>query len=299
MPDLEPASIRFLIAASTALLIGLAGNWAITRLLPNLAGRLVSRAESATNDEHYFRIRRQETILRIFAAGLRLLLAIVLVLAVWQLATPTSEPVALIGASAFFIVIGAATIGTLLRDLTSGTAMIAEQWYNVGDHIAVEPFMNLSGVVEDVNLRSTKLRSLNGEIVWIHNQFIQAVRIAPRGLRTMSIDIFVTDAEAGRALFEHVISTLPVGPTMFASPLAIFEEEELGEITRISAKGQTAPERQWLIEDFAVRALKKFDEETEGGPFIVFGPIVRNTDESAERYLKRSIRIKERRSEDR
>lgn len=81
----------------------------------------------------------------------------------------------------------------MLRDLTAGTAMIAEQWFNVGDYIRVEPFIDVGGVVERATLRSTKLRSLNGEIIWLHNQHIHGIKVTPRGIRTMAVDIFVND----------------------------------------------------------------------------------------------------------
>ena len=55
--------------------------------------------------------------------------------------------------------------GPLLRDITTGSVMIAERWYGVGDYIIAEPFLNIQGVVEQVSLRSTKLRGLSGEVV--------------------------------------------------------------------------------------------------------------------------------------
>ncbi len=167
--------------------------------------------------------------------------------------------------------------------------MIAEKWYNVGDHIVVEPFISLGGVVEQVNLRSTKLRSLNGEVIWVHNQHIQGVRVAPRGLRTISIDTFVSDLERGRQLIERVLETMPTGPTMIAGPLAISEEEQLGSIWRITSVGQTSPGREWLIEDFAVKALLKLDGGTKPEPIIAYGPIVRYTDAVAEKRFSRSM----------
>jgi len=206
----------------------------------------------------------------------------------WRLLNPTEAPVAIIGAGTFFIVLGAATIGPLLRDITNGILMIAEKWYNVGDHIVIDPFWELSGVVEKVNLRSTKLRSLNGEVIWVHNQNIQAVRVTPRGVRTISIDTFVSDLEKGRKLIGRVINTMPTGPTMIATPLVINEEEQHGSVWRITAVGQTAPGREWLIENFAVNALKEADTNAKN-PVIIHGPIVRYTDAVAEKRFRHSM----------
>ena len=41
--------------------------------------------------------------------------------------------------------------------------------------------VELQGVIEDVSLRHTRLRSVTGEVIHIHNSQIQAVRVLPRG----------------------------------------------------------------------------------------------------------------------
>lgn len=110
-----------------------------------------------------------------------------------NLSPAASSSTAAIGAGALFIVLTGGTIGVMLRDLTAGTAMIAGQWFNVGDYIMVVHFIDVGGVVERATLRSTKLRSLSGEIIWLHNQHIHGIKVTPRGIRTMAVDIFVND----------------------------------------------------------------------------------------------------------
>ncbi|HEY2004054.1 MAG TPA: hypothetical protein VGH44_02970 [Candidatus Saccharimonadia bacterium] len=149
----------------------------------------------------------------------------------------------------------------------------------------VEPFMGVSGVVEQVTPRSTKLRSLTGEAIWLHNQSIAGVRVTSGGVRTMALDVFVNDPEAGKKAIEKAIRTLPTGPTMLARQLKINDSEQMGdELWRITATGQTAPGREWLIEDFALKAINKY-----GGAIIVHGPIARYADATAERRFRRSV----------
>ena len=59
--------------------------------------------------------------------------------------------------------------------------MFAERWFSVGDTVAVHAGVELQGVIEDVSLRHTRLRSVTGEVIHIHNSQIQAVRVLPRG----------------------------------------------------------------------------------------------------------------------
>ncbi len=277
-----------IIALMLAYLINKGLNFVI-----NLTANLIAEKNHGESPhERLIQTKRAETLLSISGGIARALVIGFCVYIMWRIVNPTSAPVAIIGASTFFIVLGAATIGPMLRDITSGIVMITEKWYNVGDHVVVDPFWEMSGIVEKVNLRSTKIRSLNGEVVWIHNQNIHAVRVTPKGLRTLSVDTFVHNLEEGRKLILDVIKTMPVGPTMIATSLKIDEEEQLGNVWRITIEGQTTPGREWLIEDFAVKALLKADEENKKDPIIAHGPIVRYTDTTAEKRFETSMRTR-------
>ncbi len=254
------------------------------------------RSEKSDGTDSNMRVRKAETYLSVGGALCRSLIGAAVVFALWHVIMPPypgTTPVALVGASAMFIVLAGATIGPLLRDITSGTVMITEQWYNVGDHVVVDPFWNLSGVVEQLTLRSTKLRSLNGETVWIHNQHIQAVRVTPRGVRTIAVDTFVNDPVRGRQIVEQALTTIPVGPTMVATPITIEATEQLSDaLWRVTAIGQTPPGREWLMEDFAIQSIRKRDGDAAGKPSIAYGPIVRHADAAAENRFTKSVRVR-------
>jgi len=281
--------LKLVLAALVALIVAYGINKFITRSLPRIAKTFTPQDQSKKAHERLIATKRNETLFGVAAAVGRTLVVVACLYVGWRIVNPTNTPIALIGASTFFIVLGAATLGPLLRDLTSGTLMIAEKWYNVGDHVVVDPFWDLSGVVEKVNLRSTRLRSLNGEIVWIHNQHIHAVRVTPHGMRTMSVDTFVSDIKRGKKLIRDVLKTMPTGPTMIAKPLKITQQEKLGNIWRITAEGKTTPGREWLIEDFVVKAIKKSDSQDKENSVIVQGPIVRNSDTDAEKSVVLSM----------
>lgn len=277
--------LRLILGLIAALILAFAINRILSFLLNVIADVMARRSKPDTPAEKLIHTKRAETLLSVAGALTRVIVVGACLYITWRLVNPTTAPVAIIGAGTFFVVLGAATIGPLLKDVTNGILMIVEKWYNVGDYVKVDPFWELTGVVEKVNLRSTKLRSLNGEVIWIHNQFIQGVRVTPRGVRTISVDTFVSDLEKGRKLIGRVINTMPTGPTMIASPLVIKEEEQHGGVWRITAVGQTAPGREWLIEDFAVKAFKEADERAKT-QIIVHGPIVRYTDKMAEQRFK-------------
>src|SRR4026209_2842215 len=99
-------------------------------------------------------------------------------------------------------------------DVIAGTMMFVERWYAVGDTIAVSG-LELQGVVEDVSLRRTKLRTLDGESIHIHNSQIPAVKVLPRGVKELAIELFVSDRGRGEELVDSVAALLPEGPTTF------------------------------------------------------------------------------------
>jgi len=252
------------------------------------------RSDRESNEERFIRLRQVETYLSVTVAVIRAAVVAVVAYIVWRMISPISTSgAAAIGASAFFIVIAGQTLGTILRDITSGAIIIIEQWFNVGDFVKIEPFIDVSGVVERLTLRSTRLRSMSGEIVWIHNQQIQAAHVSPRGVRTVAVDVFVRDKDKGMKTLTELKNAVPVGSTMLAKPLKIEKPEEWGNgLWRITIVGQTAPGREWLIENFFVNAIKEVDSTVRNkmNRVFVYEPIARYADPIADKKFKRAIR---------
>ena len=281
-----------LIVILVILLVIMIANRIVSAIIPRLSRFVTIRTDRYASPDRTLRLRRFETYMSVGVAIFRVLIAALGIYVAWHLIMPSTAPIALVGASAFFIVIAGGTIAPILRNVTYGALMISERWYNVGDHIEV-PLYGLSGVVEQVTLHSTKLRSLNGEAHWIHNAHVEAAKVMSRAAQTIAIDIFVTDLAIGRTVIERTIQTLPAGPMMVAKQLTITDTEELGNgLWRISAVGETTLGREWLLEDFAVKTILKYDRETKGGPVIVHGPIAHYTDSLAERRFKRAVQTR-------
>lgn len=251
-----------------------------------------SQADETSNETKLMRLRRTETYLSVATAVVRVAVVAVVGYLVWRALSPQSNStVAAVGAGTFFIVLGGATVGMLLRDITAGATMIIERWFTVGDFIKVEPFIDVTGVVERMTLRSTKLRSLSGEVVWLHNQQIHGVHVTPKGLRTEAVDVFVSDHKKGEELIRSVIDTIPTGTLLLAKQLRIVSTEKWGDdLWRITLVGQTAPGREWLIEKYFIDALVEADKKKKTD-IIIREPIVRHADPAAERKFKRAIRV--------
>lgn len=268
----------------------------LAKIIVWVARQVAVEADNASTEERFVQLRRAETYLSVFIAVMRFVVVVGAVLLAWAVLSGNNSSNAnaatAIGAGTVFVVLAGATIGTLLRDITAGTTMIIEKWFNVGDFIRIEPFMSVQGVVERMTLRSTKIRTLSGEVTWVHNQHIQGVSVTPRGVRTEVIDIFVDDVAKAKTAVSALMKTLDRGPTMLATPMRIKESEQVAEkLWRISIIGQTIPGREWIIENFFTEALKDMDKQNKEFK-IVYGPLVRYVDETAEKRFKRAVRIK-------
>lgn len=276
------------------------GAYLLSKLLADLiikiAQKVSVRSEVESNEDRFIRLRQVETYLSVSVAVVRAAVVAIAAYVAWRFISPVSNSgAAAIGASAFFIVFAGQTLGMVLRDVTAGAIMIIEQWFNVGDFIKVEPFINVTGVVERLTLRSTKLRSLSGEIIWIHNQQIQAAHVTPRGVRTIAVDVFVRDKDKGLKTIKELAKAVPVSPTMLARALRIEKPEEwAGGLWRITVTGQTTPGREWLIENFFVNAIKEVDAGVRNkvNRTFVYEPIAHYADPVADKKFKRAVRVR-------
>ncbi len=277
--------LTFIIAITVAVVLG-----RILAAIMRRFARAVSRTADKVQDlKEVNRLRRIETLIILAVALVRMLLVVLALYFWWVYAHPTQQPSALIGASALVVIIAGATIGPILRDLSYGGVMMAEHWYGVGDHVKVEPFDKLQGVVERVTLRSTRIRGLNGEVIWISNQNIQGVRVLTKGVRTTAIELFVSDLHKGMDLIEQINLRLPTGPLMVVRPLHIMAKSEAGpNLWHITAVGETAPGREWLLENYALSLLQELDEQNKH-PIMKTDPIARDADSVAEQRFSRTV----------
>jgi hypothetical protein len=279
------AIISLVICLATGLLLGRL----IASILRKAVAVIGARADKTQDLQTVNRLRRYETYIVLSIALIRVILVLVSLYFWWLLDHPYQQPTALIGASAILLLLLSASLGPLLRDVTSGSAMMIEQWYGVGDHVRIEPFADMQGIVERVTLRSTRIRNLNGEIIWVNNQHIQGIRITPKGIRTIALEIFVTNLKKGQLLVRKANDRLPSGQLLMVSPLQIVEETAVGDnLWHITAIGETAPGREWLIERAAVDLIKEMDEQS-AHPAIAHGPLARYADSEAEQKFKRTM----------
>ncbi len=180
--------------------------------------------------------------------------------------------------------IGALAVGfgaqSLVKDVINGFFIILENQYRIGDVIKVG---GVSGLVEQLSLRRTVLRDLEGIVHTIPNGEIKIVSNLSKEWSRSVIDIEVSYYED----IDRVIDLLiEIGKELereesykafILEPLQILGVERFGEsgiIIRMMIK--TAPLKQWEIgRELRKRIKKAFDERGIQIPFphrvLIFG----------------------------
>lgn len=279
--------VSFVIIIGISLLLGRI----VSLILRRINRSISSRADKSDNLVTVERLRRAETIIVISIALLRALLFVIGLYVWWVVTHPQQQASALIGASAFFAILAGGVLSPVLRDLAAGSMMMTEHWFGVGDHIKVEPYGDMQGIVERVTLRSTRIRGMNGEVIWVNNQSIGAVRVTQKGSRSIAIELFVSDPQLGEQLVGETNLRLPQGPLMMISPLVVASNEQVAEnMWHIRTIGQTAPGREWLLEKYALEIMQELDEKNKKKPVLKSDPIARSADTIAEERFTRSFR---------
>src|SRR3954451_3804119 len=267
-----------------------AGAWLISRGAAYVARRVLSwhdrhtEAAAATVDVRIANVKRRETSVAVIRAAIAYAaFAVAIVLSAAQLTGGLDKLSTLAGAS-FVLILAGFAVQRVLMDVIAGTMMFVGRCYAVGDTIGI-PTLELQGVVEDVSLRRTKLRAVDGETIHVSNSQIPAVRVLPEGLKELAIELFVSDRERGENLVLAVQRILPEGPTTFARRPWIEEVNELDErLVRIRLRASVAAGREWLVEGFLLDLLKERADEG----LIVHGPVVLTVDEQAARSFARA-----------
>lgn len=267
-----------------------AAAWAVSRLSAIVARRVMAwsdqrhRTPSGDLSAKIVELKRRETSVAVIRTGIAYIaFATALVLTAAQLTGGFGRLTAVAGASFILILVGFSA-QRMLMDIIAGFNMFVEHWYSVGDTIAI-PMLEVQGIVEDLSLRRTKLRSLDGEVINIHNSQIAAVRVLPGGVKEFDVELVASSREAAEVLVEHVGAILPEGPTTFIRRPVIHQVDDLAPgLVRLRMRAAVAPGREWLVHGFYTDLLK----ERADKHLIVHGPVVLTVDDTVERSFARA-----------
>jgi moderate conductance mechanosensitive channel len=169
----------------------------LQRIVLFFVGRMLSLANrQVANSQRASQLRTMAAILRATAYAAIGFIVLLHILSVFSInLTPLLASAGVLGVG---IGLGAQSI---FKDMLNGILVLVEDQYNVGDTVKIA---SLSGTVEDMSLRCTRLRDGDGTLYIIPNSQIATVSNLSRDFSVASLSISV-DASADP---DHVLSVL-------------------------------------------------------------------------------------------
>jgi hypothetical protein len=276
--------------STTVIIVGLfVVAWVLSAFGARVATWLVDRGEQrarevGTDPARISSMRQRETAISLASTSIRYaVFALAFVLSLATLAG-AQRLQTVVGASFLAIVVGFAA-QRFLTDVIAGLLMFFEGWFRIGDTVAIDA-LKAQGVVEAVSLRTLILRSITGEIFYIPNSQVSALRVIPRGYRQVEFEFFTSELEAGRELVAQLARIVPGGTTRFVRRPEVVDTERLDEhLFRITGHCAVAVGREWLAEDLLPSLIR---QRADPG-LLVHGPIITFSDEQAVRSFSRAI----------
>ncbi|MCU7833854.1 MAG: mechanosensitive ion channel [gamma proteobacterium symbiont of Taylorina sp.] len=216
------------------------------------------------NKGHSVRSLRARTFLRIFSWAVSILIIAIAIFFILELFGFDSNTT-LAGAGVFSVAIGFGA-QQFIKDIFSGLFIVLEGQYGVNDFVSIGQY---SGNVEDINLRFTKLRNYDGNVIFVPNGDIHSVINYGKGYANSVINFYVDvnqDIDKVFAIIREVVSDLRTAPDLLNEMLG---DVELLGINAFTATGievkfriKSAPQSQWMVGREVRLALKqRFDLE--------------------------------------
>lgn len=160
----------------------------------------------------------------------------------------------------------------LIKDLISGFFIILENQYRIGDIVC---FDSTCGSVEDISLRATILRDLDGTVHHVPHGGIDRVSNLTKQFARVNLDLGVsysTDLEKAIAIINKVGLSMVEDMTWknkIKKPIQFERVEKFADsAVMLKVLGETAPLEQWAVAgEFRMRIKIAFDKEGIEIPF--------------------------------
>jgi small conductance mechanosensitive channel len=264
--DSLPDAAMTLIVVVVAIVVWLV----FKRVGQRYAQRLAERPHSDGPHEAAERAQRIETLWSVLRALVAVAIVVVVVLTIMAIWGIPIGPFLAVGT-----VIGVALgfgAQDMVRDFIAGFLIIAEDQFSVGDVVSIA---GVTGTVQEIRLRITVLRDLDGRVHYVPNGKIEVATNYTQKFSQIVVDVSVAYKED----VDRVIAVLDAEAGDFAAdpewsdrilePPAVLGVNELGESgVEVRVVFVTSPGERWAVRrEFLRRIKNRLDAESIEIPF--------------------------------
>jgi small-conductance mechanosensitive channel len=246
---------------------------------------IVYHAVKRTKGESREGIRkRTDTLISVFVGTGKILIILLIILMILaELDVPIAPALATLGVAGVAVGFGAQY---MIRDLIAGIFIIWENQYRVGDVVKVA---DVAGLVEEVHMRKTVLRDLDGIVHHVPNGEIRVASNYSRHFARVNLNIPVsygTDLDHAISVINRVCKELAEDTNWSKRIMSVPEVlrvDNLGDSgIDIKILGEVKPLEQWGVAgELRLRLKKAFDAEGIEIPWphlkVYFGESPANT----------------------
>lgn len=214
--------------------------------------------------------KREDTLIRIFNGVARIIILVMAVLMVLQEVGLKIGPV-LAGAGIVGLAFGFGG-QYLIKDVITGLFIILENQFRIGDVVNID---GTSGLVQDISLRKTTLRDLDGTVHHIPHGTITLVSNLSKDFARVNLNIGVaydTNLEHLIKIIDRTGNELAEDPDysdfVISPPKFLRVDQFADSAIIVKILGETKPLKQWEISgEFRKRLKTAFDKEGIEIPF--------------------------------
>jgi small-conductance mechanosensitive channel len=233
-----------------------------TMAIPKIIKAAVFRSRAEQTQEELD--KRAETLSSVLTTSVQIIVILVFVFMLLSEVGINIAPIlAGVGVAGIAIGFGAQS---LVKDIIAGLFIIMENQYRKGDVVKIA---DVAGLVEDINLRRTVLRDLDGIVHVVPNGEIRVASDFTKGWSRVNMNISVsygTDLDHAIAVINRVGEELANDPKwapLILKPPQALRVDNLGDSgIDIKILGDTKPIEQWsVMGELRLRLKKEFDKE--------------------------------------
>lgn len=248
---------------------------AVSFLIYRFAAVFIEKAVRKTVKSDHFlskeaEEKRENTLVRVFNATVRILIVIVtLMMVLSEVGINVGPLLAAAGVAGLAFGFGGQY---LIRDVISGLFIILENQYRVGDVVCLG---EKCGAVENINLRLTTLRDLDGTVHHIPNGEIKDASNLSKDFARVNLDIGIsynTELEKAINVVNQVgdeMANDPEWKDLIIKPPQFLRVDDFADsAVVIKILGETKPLKQWDVTGELRKRIKiAFDKEKIEIPF--------------------------------
>ena len=227
------------------------------RLLRSLVRASIRRIQGMDEVDGSELDRRAATIGRVISnTGLVVIIGSASLMTLREMGIEVTPLIASVGVVGLALGLGAQT---LVKDVISGLFILMENQYAIGDVISIN---GTSGTVEQMTLRATYLRDLEGTTHTVPNGDIRTISNITRGWSRAVLDVRVpyeTDVDAAldvlREVGHQMENDQSIGLLLEESPVVTGVEDFEDWSVKVRMMVKTEPGQQWAVKRYMRKAV--------------------------------------------